>query len=145
MNIHATCVARNGQGILLRGPSGAGKSDLALRLIDRGFVLISDDRVDLVPQGASLFAQAPESLIGRLEVRGLGIINMPYEPRAGVILVADLQPARDIARLPEAVKTELCGVQVPSIAIAPFELSAPIKLELALNQISDPANDAAGA
>ena len=41
--IHASCVAIDGRALLIEGASGDGKSDLALRLIDRGATLVSDD------------------------------------------------------------------------------------------------------
>ncbi|MEC9182929.1 MAG: aldolase, partial [Pseudomonadota bacterium] len=41
--VHATAIAIDGKGVLLRGPSGSGKSDLALRLLEAGGVLIGDD------------------------------------------------------------------------------------------------------
>ena len=52
--IHATTVARHGAAVLLRGACGAGKSDLALRLIDRGWSLVSDDQSELSTQGDDL-------------------------------------------------------------------------------------------
>src|SRR3546814_10156556 len=45
--VHATTVALDGTGVLLRGPAGSGKSDLALRLIDQGARLVADDRTAL--------------------------------------------------------------------------------------------------
>ena len=42
--LHASCVAINGRAVLIEGRSGSGKSDLALRLIDQGGVLVSDDQ-----------------------------------------------------------------------------------------------------
>ena len=47
VNIHASCVAVRGEGVLILGASGQGKSDLALRLIDRGATLVADDRCDI--------------------------------------------------------------------------------------------------
>ncbi len=86
MQIHGSCAARDGAGVLLIGPSGSGKSDLLLRLLDRGFLLVADDRVDIVDG----IAQAPPRLAGLVEVRGLGIFRLPHAPSARIALVADL-------------------------------------------------------
>src|SRR6516162_9304950 len=74
MQIHASCAARDGAGVLLLGPPGSGKSDLALRLLDCGFMLVADDRVEV--EGG--VARPPPALAGLLEVRGLGILRLPY-------------------------------------------------------------------
>jgi HPr kinase/phosphorylase len=66
MQIHATCCARDDArgpvGVLLLGPPGSGKSDLALRLIDAGFTLVADDRVDIAGTAEGAFASAPAAL-----------------------------------------------------------------------------------
>src|SRR3954453_9015276 len=74
MQIHGSCAARKGQGVLLIGEPGSGKSDLLLRLLDHGFELVADDRVDVEHGEAS----PPATLAGLLEVRGLGIFRVPY-------------------------------------------------------------------
>ncbi|MFZ9450406.1 MAG: HPr kinase/phosphorylase [Alphaproteobacteria bacterium] len=78
IQVHATCVAIDGAGILLRGPSGAGKSDLALRLVDGGAALVADDRVDLRRRGTCLVASPPAPLRGLVEARGVGILRVPF-------------------------------------------------------------------
>lgn len=129
---HATCVALSGRGVLLRGPPGAGKSDLALRLIDGGALLVADDRVVLRRAGARVFASAPAALAGLLEVRGLGIVRLPARESAPLALVADLDPARGIERLPEAERCVLCGVALPIVAVAPRRASAAALIRVAL-------------
>jgi serine kinase of HPr protein (carbohydrate metabolism regulator) len=131
--IHATCVALDGQGLLIIGPSGSGKSDLALRLIDRGAVLVSDDYTLLVVDGGTLFASPPPSIAGRIEVRGVGILELPIVSSAPVALAVDLEAP--VERMPEAPTRYFLGVPIPVIAINPFEASAPIKLELALARL----------
>lgn len=97
IQIHASCAARRGQGILLTGPSGAGKSDLLLRLVDAGYDLVADDRVCLHDGWAS----APPKLAGLLEVRGIGIIRMDWRARVRVAAVARLVGVADYPpRLP---------------------------------------------
>lgn len=137
--IHATCVAlragRNWRGILLRGPSGAGKSDLALRLIEGGSRLVADDQTALVRQGRGLVATPPGTLAGLLEVRGVGIVKLGRAQllaRATIVLLVDLVPPDRIERLPDRSRETLLGVDLPVVALAPFEASAPAKLRLAL-------------
>ncbi len=130
--IHGTAVGIDGAGILLRGPSGAGKSDLALRLIDAGAALVADDRVVLARDGDAVLASAPETIAGRLEVRGLGIVRLPMAASAPLRLVVDLVAPGDVERLPKAGETVLLGVALPVLNLAPFEASAPAKVRLAL-------------
>src|SRR5262249_56480335 len=96
MFIQATCVAVDGHGLLLRGPPGSGKSDLALRLIDSGARLVADDGVELRREGLCLLARlpstAPDSVRGRIELRGLGILPAPSVTEAPLVLVIDLVP-----------------------------------------------------
>lgn len=118
--IHASAVAREGSGVLLLGPSGSGKSDLALRLIDRGFVLVGDDR--LVLDGDE--ARPAPALAGLLEVRGLGIVRMPHLERARIALTVDLVPR--VERLPAP------GAG-PRFSVDPRAPSAALKIVLALD------------
>jgi len=132
IQIHGTCVEIGGRGVLLRGPSGSGKSDLALRLIDGGARLIADDRVDLVGRDGRLMARAPSVLAGRMEVRGIGIVMMPYIGSAPVALIVDLVPSGAVERLPEAKVEEIAGISLPRLALAAVEPSAPAKIRLAI-------------
>ncbi len=128
--IHATAVAIRSRAVLLVGPSGSGKSDLALRLIDRGATLIADDRVVVTRVGERLLAAPPPTLAGRIEVRGVGIVDLPWIGGVRVMLVVDLAATPD--RLPEPATREVGGVRLPLIALAAFEASAALKVELAL-------------
>ncbi|MGE0733120.1 MAG: HPr kinase/phosphorylase [Alphaproteobacteria bacterium] len=130
LQLHATCIAWEGVGVLLRGPSGGGKSDLALRAIGAGAELVADDRVELLVRGGALIARPPAALAGLLEVRGIGIVRLPYAPEARLGVVADLVPAREIDRLPAAQAVEFLGFSMPRWALAAFEASAVDKLRL---------------
>lgn len=131
--IHATAVASEGRGILLAGPSGSGKSDLALRLIDRGARLVSDDYSNLRSRGGVLRVSAPETIRGKMEVRGLGLLEMDPQDDIPVCLFVRLDGA--IERLPEGKETVLLlEKSVPVFAVAAFEASAPLKVELALDR-----------
>jgi HPr kinase/phosphorylase len=141
--VHATCVAlqasgRQWRGVLLRGPSGAGKSDLALRLIDAGAKLVADDQTALFRRGRSLIAAPPGTISGLMEVRGLGIVQVGrsrQRARVPVALLVDLVPPEKIERMPEPAREDVLGVDLPVIALAPFEASASAKLRLALARI----------
>jgi hypothetical protein len=129
---HAPAVAIDGQAVLLEGPSGTGKSDLALRLIDRGGVLVSDDQTLLVRQGAQLLARAPGTIRGRIEVRGLGIVAMPHVDDVPVALIVRL--GGEPMRMPERRPRRLAGVVVREVAFDAFHASTPIKIVWALRQ-----------
>lgn len=135
MRVHGSCVAVDGAGVLFRGPSGSGKSDLCLRLIDHGAVLVADDQVLLARGEAGLVAACPPAISGRLEVRGLGIMRVPSVAMAAVLLVVDLVPPAQIERLPQPRRCRFEQVDLPVVALAPFEPSAPAKVRLALRSI----------
>lgn len=130
--LHATTVAIDGRAVVIEGASGAGKSDLALRLIDRGARLVSDDRSLLVRVGATLVARAPERMAGRIEVRGVGLAEVPHMAEALVELLVRLDP--DPPRLPERRRRTIAGVEVRTLTIDPRAASAPIAVEFALSQ-----------
>jgi serine kinase of HPr protein (carbohydrate metabolism regulator) len=134
--IQATCVVVDGLGVLLRGPSGSGKSELALQLIDGGARLVADDGVELRRQGERLFARlpptAPESVRGRIELRGLGILPAPTVAEAPLDLVIDLVATDALERLPEPMTVELLGVAIPLLRLSAQEPSAAAKVRLAV-------------
>jgi HPr kinase/phosphorylase len=136
VNLHATCIAIDGAAVLLRGASGSGKSDLALRLIDEGAILVADDRTDLVREGGALVASPPPAIAGKIEVRGVGIIDAPSLARAPIRLLVDLTSPDVVVRFPDPRQEELLGVALPVIALAPFEASAPAKLRAALRALA---------
>jgi HPr kinase/phosphorylase len=131
--LHATTVAIGDDAVLLRGRPGAGKSDLALRLIVHGGArLVADDQTRLERRGDAIAAAAPATIAGKLEVRGIGILEVPSRAEATLRLVADLVAPDSVERLPEPRFCELLGLPVPVVAVAPFEASAEAKLRLAL-------------
>ncbi|WP_374942172.1 HPr kinase/phosphorylase [Sphingomonas sp.] len=130
--LHATTVAIDGLAVLIEGPSGTGKSDLALRLIDRGAKLISDDRTLVVRTAAGLVARAPQTLAGRIEVRGIGIAAVPCLAEAPVALLVRLDA--EPPRIPERRRRTIAGIDVRMVALDPRPASAPIAIEIALRQ-----------
>jgi serine kinase of HPr protein (carbohydrate metabolism regulator) len=132
-NLHASSVALDDRAVLIAGISGAGKSDLALRLIDRGFTLVSDDQTVVQKRGSRLYASAPATIRGKLEIRGLGIVDMPATGDVPVALVVEL--TSDIQRLPDDSRERMiCGLSVPLISIDALTASAPSKVALALDR-----------
>jgi serine kinase of HPr protein (carbohydrate metabolism regulator) len=137
--IHATCVAIEregvGHGVLLAGPSGAGKSDLALRLIDRGARLVADDYTELRAEDGRLIATPPATIAGRMEVRGVGIVALRHLEEVAVALLVVLdEPAERMPDEPLPTR-RLAEVDVPVIAFAAFEVSTPLKIEIALARL----------
>jgi len=139
--IHASCVAIGARAVLLRGDSGSGKSDLALRLIDAGAELVADDYVALTAEAETVYAAPPERLRGLIEVRGLGLVEMPYRAGVAVALAVTLAGSNAVARLPEPRESELDGVRVPAVTLAAFEASAAAKTRLALSRLAASEDD----
>jgi serine kinase of HPr protein (carbohydrate metabolism regulator) len=129
--VHTSCVAIDGRAVLIGGRSGRGKSDLALRLIDRGAALVSDDYTLVKRVTGRLLAAAPPTIAGKMEVRGVGILDFPSVRDVPVALFVDLE--REVERLPETPETRtIAGVAIPVLGISALEPSAPIKVEAAL-------------
>ena len=125
--IHATAVARHTpagwRGVLIQGPSGIGKSDLALRLIGQGWRLIADDWTHLWASDGALYAAAPATITGKIEVRGLGIVAAPLRPLARITMaVACTHEA--VERLPEGAVWTWAGVTIPRLQLDPRPASA---------------------
>ena len=135
--VHASTVAIGGRAVLIEGPAGSGKSDLALRLIDRGAVLVSDDYTILTASADVLLASAPATIAGWIEVRGVGIVPVTHAEPVPVALLIRL--GGQVERLPEAESRCFEGVPIPTIALDPHEASAPIKVELALKHLLEGA------
>ena len=141
--VHASCVALEGRGVLLRGAPGAGKSDLALRLIEEGASLVADDQVELTSAGEVLLAAPPARIAGLLEVRGIGIVRMEFVPQCPVCLVVDLAAPEAVRRMPQPATVTLGGLPIAHAQLAPFEASAPAKVRLALVRVGAASHRAA--
>lgn len=135
-SVHATAVVSGDRGILIRGPSGSGKSRLALDLILAGragqippTLLVGDDRVRLTVNGDDLIVAGVPELAGKIEIRGLGIRSIGFAQQAPVAVVVDLD-AGDAERLPapQALKTMLCGLEIPRIPVGASYAALPIVL-----------------
>ena len=122
--------------VLLLGTSGAGKSDVALRLVAMGARLLSDDQTLLSMEAGRLIAEAPPSLYGQMEIRGVGIIAVDAARRAPVILAVRLDETAEVPRLPEPLKHRLPqglenAPEPPFLVLHAFEASTPAKIAAA--------------
>lgn len=149
--VHASAVLLDGRAVLLRGASNAGKSILALELLaDAGrqgvdAALIADDRVELAPHHGRLVARTAPALAGLAELRGLGIVEIAYEPAGVVALVVDLvweQPPR----LPEShdETVTIAGVVLPRLALWSQDRAPVLKIHHALARLGASAAHSTG-
>lgn len=137
--VYGTCVALGEHAAILKGPSGSGKSDLALRFIFAAWPgvkprLVSDDQIRVTLREGTLIAAPPETIAGKIEVRGLGIVEVPYQREAQISLIVRLADKRDVPRMPPSPPEmdTICGINVPVMTLSPFEASAELKLRLAI-------------
>ena len=134
--IHGTAISIGGHAVLIMGESGSGKSDLALRLIDRGAILISDDVVFVETRDNAPILTVAPNIAGKIEVRGVGISNVDFIASAPLRLVIEFVDAPD--RLPEDIAHTIIGdYVVPVSKLNPFEQSSAIKVEYALRAVLD--------
>jgi serine kinase of HPr protein (carbohydrate metabolism regulator) len=132
--IHASTVATDGRAVLISGPSGSGKSDLTLRLLDRGFTLVSDDQTIVRRDGDRLISSAPPTIKGKLEIRGIGIVDMDTVADVPVALYVEL--TSEIVRLPDDRRERpVLGVNLPLISVDAQTASAASKVALALDRL----------
>lgn len=110
--LHATTIAHAGRAALIRGASGSGKSGLALQMIALGARLIADDRTILHHRGDTLIASCPETIRGRIEARGIGILAAPTAGPTRLVLVVDMD-TEETDRLPHPQQTEILGTALP--------------------------------
>jgi len=122
-----------------------GKSDVALRLLQRGWRLLSDDQTHVVVRDGVAQASSPLSISGMMEVRGVGVVSIPGAATSGrdyaVALVVDLvNDPSQVERLPDLLTCDVMGVSLPCVRVYGFAASAPdvitVALEVALGHRS---------
>jgi serine kinase of HPr protein (carbohydrate metabolism regulator) len=124
------------RGALIEGPSGAGKSDLALRALELGLRLVSDDRTRIWACQGRLFGACPAPIADLIEARGLGLLGESALALAEIRLVVVCQPPADpIERLPETERRQIDGVWLPVLRLHALQASAPAKLRRALSHL----------
>jgi HPr kinase/phosphorylase len=140
LQVHASCVAFGNRGVLIRGKPSSGKSDLVLRLLDaQGYgiqltalraQLVADDQVILTRDNTMVYANPPIELAGKLEIRGQGIVELPWAENIPLSLIVDLMPFGEIARMPEPheLVVELLGLRLIRMALDPSVASAPARI-----------------
>ncbi|MEM9634840.1 MAG: HPr kinase/phosphatase C-terminal domain-containing protein [Pseudomonadota bacterium] len=135
--VHANCVIVGTRGLLIRGEAGCGKTSLSETLIEaarargnRG-VLVADDRVYLSSEADRVIAQVPETIQGKLEVRGFGLVNAAFQNVARIHLLIDLVPMTELERLPD----EVLAMKPVADSLLPAVASPANRPEISLRQI----------
>jgi len=134
--IHSTSVVIDDNGVLILGDSGSGKSDLALRLIDNGATLISDDISICRKNSNNIYLYCPPEIKGLLEVREIGIITVPFVERIKLRLVVNLKSINN-ERFPKDSSYRILGIKIPLISIEGKNSSAVAKIKVKLNEIRE--------
>jgi serine kinase of HPr protein (carbohydrate metabolism regulator) len=84
--------------------------------------------------GERLLASAPGTIAGKLEVRGIGIVQIEHVSDVPVALIVEL--TSDIQRLPDDSRERpILGVKLPLITTDAMTASAPSKVALALDRM----------
>ena len=134
--LHATSVAIEDNGVAIFGDPGSGKSDLALRLIDSGATLISDDITVFSKLEKNINLFGIENTKGLLEVREVGIITVPYVEGIKLKLVVRLSD-KVIERIPKKNQINLLGLKFPKLEINGKNSSSVAKIKVKLNEINE--------
>lgn len=138
MLLHASCIAINRKAVLLTGSPGTGKSDLALRLVDQGAALVADDQTDLSLENGILVASPPESIEGLLEIRHIGLVQMPWIASVPVALCVGLSPSEEkLERMPKPDTVLLLDRPIRRVRLPAFAASTPAKIRAILTSPSN--------
>ena len=112
--VHGSAIAVGGRGFLIRGASGSGKSGLVLQMMALGADLISDDQVIMERSAGTIIMSAPQTLVGKIEARFVGILNVPSRQNVVLNHVIDLDVDSQ-AQLPQLQYCEVLGLRIDLI------------------------------
>lgn len=135
-SVHGTAISINNNGVLIKGPSGSGKSDLAIRLIDRGATLVSDDQVIISRREGSITLNPPTNIAGKIELYSVGIFDVPFTNDIPLAMIVQLHPNSERYPL-DRPTVSLLDLDIPTIALDGQKPTAPIKVEMALLRITN--------
>lgn len=130
--VHASCVTFGLRGVLILGEPGSGKSSLALALIERGAMLVGDDYLHVEPAGNGVRARPVATLAGLIEVRGLGVLRLPWRRVCTLALQVRLSGAV-VERYPSTTLADIAGAPLPLVALQAHATGNARVVELALS------------
>tara|TARA_Y100000766_G_C18342899_1_gene335697 strand:- start:66 stop:491 length:426 start_codon:yes stop_codon:yes gene_type:complete len=134
--LYSSSIVFDDSGVLILGESGSGKSDLALRLIDSGATLISDDLTICNKKINNIFLSCPTQTKGLLEVREVGIITVPFVERIKLRMVVKLN-IKKLKRIPDPKFFKILGLKFPLLELDGRNSSAVVKIKVKLNEIRE--------
>ena len=132
---HATTVDIGGRGVMIRGASGSGKTSLALALMERGATLVADDYTQLRVENDRIIATAPDTIKGKIEVRGYGLIDTTHQDQTAVSLIVDIVPHENVPRLPDSTTDEICKIVIPRLLLGVHDAAASGKIKAVLKSL----------
>ena len=147
ITVHASCVAFGSKAVLIRGIPGSGKSDIVLQLIDgQGYglgtkllraKLVADDQVVLQRIKDDIVVTTPDTIKGKVEIRGRGIVSVPHKVKAKLIGIVDLRPQVEIERMPEPhdMQVDILELSFPLCYIDPTAPSAAARIRSFLTEL----------
>ncbi|WP_375289380.1 HPr kinase/phosphorylase [Qipengyuania sp.] len=136
---NVSCVSMKGRGLLICGPVESGKSTLAMAMIDRGAILVGDDGIVLRRAHGRLWADPPPNIAGKLEIRGVGIVELPTIS-APLCLAVTL--GEDGPRLPDVDWMKFDGGDLPHLRARSDAGRLDLRMEYAMDLHGLPGPDA---
>lgn len=118
-----------GIGVIIRGDPGIGKSECVLALIERGYSVVSDDVVRVrLSEERKIIGSSPELTREFIEVRGIGIINVPqifgvrsfrtYKQVDLVVTLREWEKVTEVERVGlETQRLDILGIHLPHMVI----------------------------